>query len=90
VLFFLVGFAVGMVLVLVERVLRDRDFARRERLFDVERAEWTAERRELLNRIQRPEYAPMPVHEWTYQPDDDGPDEINLVGTIAELKTDDG
>jgi uncharacterized protein (DUF362 family) len=45
---------------------------------------WTAERRELLTRIQRPEHVPTaqtPAFEW---PVDDESDEIELVGTIAE------
>lgn len=49
---------------------------------------WTEERRELLTRIQRPEYvpvAPMPV----FQAPESEPDEINLVGTIAEFMGED-
>lgn len=44
-------------------------------------AQWAVERRELLNRIQRPDIVPVtPVHTFT-MPEVE-PDEIDLVGTI--------
>jgi hypothetical protein len=45
-------------------------------------ARWSLERRELLNRIQRPEAVPLhPVA--NFQAPDTEPDDIELVGTIA-------
>lgn len=51
---------------------------------------WTAERRELLTRIQRPELLPAPTGQPFVWPDDVEPDDIGLVGTIAELASEDG
>lgn len=48
---------------------------------------WGEERRELLNRVQRPDYAPQTVAESFAFPDPE-PDELALVGTIAEPKVD--
>lgn len=47
----------------------------------LERA-WTAERRELLTRIQRPELVPLPRSGPVALPDPE-PDERDLVGTVA-------
>lgn len=54
----------------------------REFTFHQERAEWVSERRELLNRVQKPEWIPM-SHEWseTSEPE---VDEFNLIGSIVE------
>lgn len=46
---------------------------------------WGNERRELLNRIQRPDYVPALVTDpERFTLPDDGPDEIELINTIAE------
>jgi len=42
---------------------------------------WTRERRELLNRVQRPEVIPVSAGDGFAVPDT-APDEINLVGQI--------
>lgn len=49
---------------------------------EAERA-WTAERRELLSRIQRPELLPSPTGEPFAFPDTE-PDQLELIGTIQE------
>jgi hypothetical protein len=46
-----------------------------------ETAHWALERRELLNRIQRPEQIPLPSASEFVFPEPE-PDEINRVGTI--------
>lgn len=47
--------------------------------------DWARERRELINRIQRPEYLPTMVDpdHFTLSTDEE-PDEIDLIGTIAD------
>ena len=52
-----------------------------------QQAAWTVERRELLNRIQRPEMIPASTFEAFEVPEPE-PDFSHLVGTIAELKED--
>jgi hypothetical protein len=54
----------------------------REYTFATERREWASERRELLNRIQRPEWLPV-ASEGFVTPEPE-PDEFNLVGVIQE------
>lgn len=54
----------------------------REYGFAAERREWASERRELLNRIQRPEWLPV-VSEGFEAPEVEM-DEFNLVGVIQE------
>lgn len=44
---------------------------------------WAQERRELLNRVQRPEVIPQAAPEMWAMPEM-LPDESNLVGTVAE------
>lgn len=56
-------------------------------------AQWALERRELLNRIQKPEVLPMPSFGQFSAPEQPA-DEFNLVGTIRNdpelyLKADD-
>lgn len=54
----------------------------REFTFRQERSEWLVERRELLNRVQRPEWTPALDRPFvTPEPE---PDEFNLVGVISE------
>lgn len=54
----------------------------REYTFRQERSEWLLERRELLNRVQRPEWLPV-VSEGFVAPEVET-DEFNLVGVISE------
>ena len=54
----------------------------REYSFATERREWTSERRELLNRIQRPEW--LPVASEGFEMPEPEPDEFNMIGTISE------
>lgn len=52
-------------------------------------AQTNAERSELLNRIQRPEHITPAADFPSWQfPEDQEPDELSLVGTIAEPKAD--
>lgn len=53
-------------------------------------AAWTAERRELLTRIQRPELLPAPIGNPFVWPEDNNDDEIGLIGSIAEPPLDGG
>ena len=59
----------------------------REYTFHQERSEWLLERRELLNRVQRPEALPSPQIADFVIPDFE-PDEFDLVGVIQEKMTD--
>lgn len=54
----------------------------REYTFRQERAEWLSERRELLNRVQRPDI--LPVAQSAFVQPEVEPDEFNLIGSIAE------
>ncbi|NBT35696.1 MAG: hypothetical protein EBT03_09195 [Betaproteobacteria bacterium] len=54
----------------------------REYTFRQERSEWLLERRELLNRVQRPEWLPVPQE--AFSTPEVEPDEFNLVGVISE------
>lgn len=50
-----------------------------------ERALWASERRELLNRIQAPQFVPGSTEGFVWPESEDGEfDEIDLVGSIAE------
>lgn len=49
---------------------------------DRERAGWADERRELLNRIQQPQFIPTGAADGWKFPENE-PDEIGLVGTVA-------
>lgn len=44
---------------------------------------WFEERRELLNRVQRPEYLPLTVPKG-WEPPEATPDYSDLVGTVAD------
>lgn len=53
----------------------------------LEQLAWQLERGELLNRIQHPERPPVaPRPEFLFEPDE--PDEVELIGTIADPKGD--
>ena len=54
----------------------------REYTFRQEREEWLLERRELLNRVQRPEW--LPVSQGAFSQPEPEADEFNLVGVISE------
>ena len=54
----------------------------REYTFHQERAEWLSERRELLNRVQRPEW--LPVASQAFSAPEPELDEFNMVGVISE------
>lgn len=55
----------------------------------VERRSWGAERRELLNRVQRPERIPVdPIFD--YPETEEVVDEIGLVGAIQDWDGEDG
>lgn len=54
----------------------------REYTFHQERKEWSLERRELLNRVQRPEW--IPVSQEAFVAPEPETDEFNLVGVISE------
>jgi hypothetical protein len=54
----------------------------------VQEQAWTAERRELLERIQRPDRIPTSTIDPFVFNTDTEPDEFGLVGTIAEPKED--
>lgn len=59
------------------------DISEREAAMSLERIGWVEERRELLNRIQRPEYVPAaPVTD--FQIPELEPDEFDLVGTLQD------
>lgn len=63
---------------------------RLQRDIRLERLEWAKERRELLNRIQAPQFVPQPQVEWV-APDQRERDEFDLVGVIQESsKSDEG
>lgn len=51
-------------------------------------AAWYVERRELLNRIQRPEHVPVAGSLVPFEWPEDQPDEIELVGTIRDPEPD--
>lgn len=59
----------------------------REYTFHQERSEWLLERRELLNRVQRPEQLPSPQITDFVIPEYE-PDEFDLVGVIQERVAD--
>ena len=52
------------------------------RHFREQTAQWAVERRELLNRIQRPDHIPVAAHPDFVMPELE-PDDIGLVGTIT-------
>ena len=55
----------------------------REYTIALERREWVSERRELLNRIQRPEVLPV-VSERDFVIPEVEPDEFDMIGSIQE------
>ena len=55
----------------------------REYTIALERREWASERRELLNRIQRPEVLPV-VSERDFVIPEVEPDEFDMIGSIQE------
>ena len=74
--------ALTAALVLVVRYFL-ADISEREDAISLERIGWVEERRELLNRIQRPEYVPtMPVMD--FRVPELEPDEFDLVGTMQD------
>ena len=74
---------VGLAAIAVVVVVLIQTWQQRQLIHDhaLERDAWIAERRELLNRIQRPEYTPTTLapFELPELPED----QYNLVGTIA-------
>ena len=55
----------------------------REYTISLERREWASERRELLNRIQRPELLPIAPERDFVIPEVE-PDEFDMIGSIRE------
>lgn len=80
------GVLCGLLVVALFLVVRGflSDVREREDAFSLERIGWVEERRELLNRIQRPEYVPTGpvVH---FEVPEAEPDDVDKVGTIEFL-----
>ncbi len=72
--------AIALVVIVVAFLHHYRE---RERLWQQVQQEWAAERRELANRIQRPEHIPVGVSRAWVAPEPED-DEVELVGTIAD------
>ena len=63
--------------------VHDRAETRREAAQADAETRWASERRELLNRIQRPEIASFVAPQTHFEIPDQPPDDFNLVGTIV-------
>lgn len=74
----LIVLGVALVLALIALVVIVREILARHA---TEQASWTDERRELLNRIQRPEFLPV-ASPGNYVIPEPEPDEIGQVGEI--------
>jgi len=78
----IVAIVLAAALVVVVVVFVRYQTARDQRFAEVERA-YVLERRELLNRIQRPDMIPVRAPDAFVQPESE-PDQIDLVGVIME------